>query len=401
MKYQSAGPCEGPGCSQIVPAAEVSNRQKYRCCSRRCQRRKKDELASRHLIGSCRFCGSPILGRRHEKRLFCSWEHKCLYHSERMLEPTGSFRPIIEEYLSTVDRYRPSSLAGVKTSLTQFFGFAHSQKGLTTLDQIRPSTISEFIKSEKSRGIESLNLIGRISTFFKYMIVEEKEVDRNPVISGIHKRQQVRRAPRPLSTDATERLTEFVFATGDPAFKLAFSLGLECGLRGGETCNVRLEDVDRSKNEILVRLPTKNMLERSVPYHDLVASCLDEWLPLRQARCGHNYLLHGPRLARWTIWSLDKRFKDKLAHMEGAPSRFTYHRLRHTWATRLLNNGMDLAVLKELGGWLHWTSLQFYIQVLPETIRRQYQAAYERIDEVKHEEPDQLLTLADYLQVEN
>lgn len=116
------------------------------------------------------------------------------------------------------------------------------------------------------------------------MIVEEEEVDRNPVANAIHKRQQVRRAPRPLSTDATEALTAFVFATNDPALKLAFSLGLECGLRGGETCNVRLEDVDRSKNEIIVRLPMKNMLERSVPFHNLVASCLDEWLPLRQAQ---------------------------------------------------------------------------------------------------------------------
>jgi hypothetical protein len=40
---------------------------------------------------------------------------------------------------------------------------------------------------------------------------------------------------------------------------------------------------------------------------------------------------------------------------------------------------MDLAVLKELGGWLHWSSLQFYVQILPETIRRQYQDAYERL----------------------
>lgn len=400
MKYQPAGPCEGPGCSRIVPAGTVSNLQRHRCCSRLCRRRRKDELASRHLIGTCKLCNSPIFGKRHQKRQFCSVDHKCLFDTERMLEPTGSFRPIIEEYLKTVDRYRSSSLGGVKTSLTQFFGFAHSEKGLTTLDQIRPSTVSEFIKNEKNRGIQSLNLIGRISTFFNYMIVEEKGIDRNPVVAGFHKRQQVRRAPRPLSTDATEALTAFVFATNDPSIKLAFTLGLECGLRGSETCNIRLEDVDRSKNEILVRLPTKNMVERSVPFHDLVDACLDEWLPQRNAGCGHNHLLHGPRLARWTIHVLDKRFKDLLTHMEGAPLRFTYHRLRHTWATRLLNNGMDLAVLKELGGWLHWSSLQCYVQVLPETIRKQYQDAYERLSEPKQEDPDQMLALEDYLQME-
>jgi hypothetical protein len=46
-----------------------------------------------------------------------------------------------------------------------------------------------------------------------------------------------------------------------------------------------------------------------------------------------------------------------------------------------MNNGMELAALKELGGWEKWNSMQCYIYVLPQTIRRQYEESYTRLQE--------------------
>lgn len=57
---------------------------------------------------------------------------------------------------------------------------------------------------------------------------------------------------------------------------------------------------------------------------------------------------------------LDAKFKGALRNLPGPAATFNFHRLRHTWATRLMNNGMDLAVLKELGGWESWSSMQCY-----------------------------------------
>jgi len=47
----------------------------------------------------------------------------------------------------------------------------------------------------------------------------------------------------------------------------------------------------------------------------------------------------------------------------------------------LLNCGMNMPFLQKLGGWKHLGSMQKYLRILPETIRREYQAAYKKMQE--------------------
>ena len=63
-----------------------------------------------------------------------------------------------------------------------------------------------------------------------------------------------------------------------------------------------------------------------------------------------------------------------------------------------MNNGMELAVLKELGGWLSWDAMKGYIKVLDVTVRRRYEAAYRKLQEEQNfveEGPLSLLDFAD------
>ena len=61
-----------------------------------------------------------------------------------------------------------------------------------------------------------------------------------------------------------------------------------------------------------------------------------------------------------------------------------------------MNNGMELAVLKELGGWESWNSMQRYIQVLEGTVRAQYESAYARLQERRESDEDEVISLLDF-----
>lgn len=179
------------------------------------------------------------------------------------------------------------------------------------------------------------------------------------------------------------------------AARCSFAIGEECGPRVGEVANIRLSDIDTCAQTIFVRLPTKNKRTRTVRYHDKVKKYLGLWLAKRDPRCTHDHLLHNNVASAFDQNQLDVWFKTLLSKELEPMSSFKFHRLRHTWATRLLNSGIDLAVLRELGGWADLNSLQRYVKILPDTIRREYEAAYAKMQQ--QESPDnETLSLMDF-----
>jgi len=61
-----------------------------------------------------------------------------------------------------------------------------------------------------------------------------------------------------------------------------------------------------------------------------------------------------------------------------------------------MNNGMELAVLKVLGGWESWNSMQKYIRVLDVTVKRQYEESYRKLQEQLESEDSETISLLDF-----
>jgi integrase/recombinase XerD len=181
---------------------------------------------------------------------------------------------------------------------------------------------------------------------------------------------------------------------------VAFAIGNESGLRVGEVANIRLEDIDLDHQKIFVRLPTKNMKTRTVPFRDKVAKFVALWQAQRNPKCPHDHLIHGDRMGIYDTSDLSGRFRRFFSSHPEAARIFKFHRCRHTWATGLLNNGMNLAVLQKLGGWTNLNSLQRYIQILPETIRREYESACKKLAENPQPEPEESMSLIEFAALE-
>lgn len=391
------GICEGPGCLNIVPGGLVLKRQKHYFCSKHCSKRFD---AQRHVIGTCDHCGGPIRGNPSLSRnpRFCSREHTRRYFEEQLMGPTGPFRDRLNDYLNTHAsiHYRRGKRQA-QHHLSRFFRYVVHEEKITRLDDIRPSVVTRFIVHEKSRGITSLRAIGYLSRFFDWLIAEEHVDMSNPVRPRIHSPKSTPRQPRPYKDEEIKALWRHLEAEGDLSLLLAFAIGEECGLRIGEVANIRMSDVDTEHQKIHVRLPTKNQRTRDVPYHDNVAKLLAEWLKQRDENVVHDHLLHTKQFkTAYSQSRFDVRFRDVFSSKPDPAGSFRFHRLRHTWATRLMNNGLELAVLKELGGWVSWNGMQGYIRVLPETIRAQYEAAYVKLQEKRDSEAEETISLLDF-----
>ena len=407
MWFREAGDCEGPGCNETVPAGMVYGHQTRWFCSDRCRRRAKNlhrRTYKQIVIGACEHCGEPITAtseQRRKKPRYCSIEHFRLAQSKQIMEATGPLGETLLEYVRLKPNYADSTAPGVKTNLARAARFFYGTRGIDRWEDVMPDSISEFISAEKRRGVKSTNPIGQLSTYFRWLIDVKRIRMENPVIRGQHKQKSRRNDPRPLEAEDIELAWKLLVDNGDMALMLAFAIGEECGLRGGETCNIREQDVDTVHRTILVRLPTKSDVERKVPYHDKVAHYLALWKKQRNSECGHDHLLHGPRKAPFTIHSLDERLSRIFAGIRMTRGEFVYHRLRHTWATNLYDSGMDLAVLQKLGGWLCLATLQVYVQVRKEKIERQYQQAYERMQLRKEEPTDEIISMEQFLGMKN
>lgn len=404
-RLHEAGSCEGPGCQNTVPAGKLANHQFRLFCSDSCRRRAKNlrRKSNKKHVGTCEYCHGPILvsGDTQGKHRFCSPEHFRAAQYKKIMEATGPLGETLLEYVRLKPNYADSTAISVKANLARAARFFHGTLHIDRWEDVQPDSIGEFIRAEKERGVKSTNAVGQLSTYFRWLTGEKRIPMDNPVIRGIHKQESRRNDPRPLEAEDIALGWRILADNGDVALMLAFAIGEECGLRGGETCNIREEDVHTVHRTILVRLPTKNGVERTVPYHDKVAHYLELWKKQRNSECGHDHLLHGSRNAPFTIHALDERLSRIFAGVPMTRGEFVYHRLRHTWASNLYDSGMDLAVLQKLGGWLCLATLQVYVQVRKEKIERQYQEAYERMKLRQQEPAEEVITMEQFLMMED
>ncbi len=151
-----------------------------------------------------------------------------------------------------------------------------------------------------------------------------------------------------------------------------------CGLRISELCNLRTEDIDWNRQ--LVRVRGKGRKERLVPVGSTALAAIQQYwdhLPVRPAPDQPVFLPStrarkplGPRI-------FQVRLKKYLA-AAGLDPHLTPHKLRHSYATHLLDAGADLRSVQELLGHAHLATTQVYTHLTTERLKKAYDQAHPR-----------------------
>lgn len=142
-----------------------------------------------------------------------------------------------------------------------------------------------------------------------------------------------------------------------------------CGLRVSEATQLKTTDIDRARMQLRVR-NGKGDKERVLPLSDRLLKELEEyWRGQRMGKAGHDspWLFLGKK-AGWPISRLTgANIYDRAVRRSGVRRKGGIHVLRHSFATHLIESGVELPVVQRLLGHVSLMTTAFYLHV---TIRR-------------------------------
>jgi integrase/recombinase XerC len=151
-----------------------------------------------------------------------------------------------------------------------------------------------------------------------------------------------------------------------------------CGLRISELCGLRADDIDWG--EQIVRVRGKGKKERLVPIGEPALKAIENyWDVLAKPPTGANpvFLADTKKAGPLAPVQLSRRFKKYLL-LAGLDPNLTPHKLRHSYATHLLDAGADLRSVQELLGHAHLITTQVYTHVTTERLKKAYNEAHPR-----------------------
>lgn len=373
--------CAWFDCNNHVPEGFYLPQARELSCSAECYQKLKNHPD--WLV--CMHCSRTYRGRKQRKLNFCCKAHSYQYFVELRLARTGTFGKVFSEYLDLFANGRRRTMVTQRMALVLFGEFL-TEKGFTNLEDVTPQTISEFIAWGLKAGKNSVwAAVWPISSMMKWLLVTGKRKAANPVIPRFHSRPTSKRLPRPFSEEEMQLIDSLLKKRGTPQVKLAVAIAEESGLRIGELCNLRVQDIDLKRMALFVRLPNKTMKEAWVPFHEKTRERASEWLRERDLTISHDYLLyneHGRPYTRCTLHNaiaavLVKSLRGRKYNEDGLDSWST-HRLRHTMATRLVAAGADAATVMTVGRWDSFENMCAYARVDPAVAARGYNEAMHR-----------------------
>jgi integrase/recombinase XerC len=151
-----------------------------------------------------------------------------------------------------------------------------------------------------------------------------------------------------------------------------------CGLRISELCGLVAQDIDW--NERLLRVRGKGKKERLGPIGEPALEAIKNYWSLlpQQPKAESPVFLAGTK-KRTPIGPrhLQLRLKKYLA-VAGLDPHLTPHKLRHSYATHLLDAGANLRSVQELLGHAHLVTTQVYTHLTTERLKKAYDAAHPR-----------------------
>lgn len=238
--------------------------------------------------------------------------------------------------------------------------------------QLRFSALRTFYKFLIRSGIVSVSPIKNLSLpkqgrrLPKYLTLQQiKDLLAAPEkLSAANK--QKKGAGRPISVIACLRdvaVLETIYS---------------CGLRISELCGLRADDVDW--NEHIVRVRGKGKKERLVPIGEPALHAIQAyWNALKQPPAGELPVFFSETKKRAPLHpvQLSRRLKQYLV-IAGLDPTLTPHKLRHSYATHLLDAGADLRSVQELLGHAHLVTTQVYTHVTTERLKKAYDEAHPR-----------------------
>ena len=202
--------------------------------------------------------------------------------------------------------------------------------------------------------------LSAIKSFYNYLSVSTKQIKENPV-KDIEFPKIRRSLPKYLTLEESTALLKAVSGPNQKRDFAILMLFLNCGIRRSELVGLNLTDVYDDR----IRVVGKGNKERIVYMGSSCRKAIDEYLFERnKIVLSDNRALFGSRdKNRISVTAVHRLVKKHLLEAGMDSTQFSAHKLRHTAATLMLSNGVDLKTLQEVLGHENLNTTQIYTHV--------------------------------------
>jgi len=264
-----------------------------------------------------------------------------------------------EEFLKKIEielkisKYSDYTIRNYLRANSELLEFSKKSPDLMALDDVKAFIASTF--SEKSSSSEVLFLAA-----VKYAY---ENIFKRNITSGIKRPKKETKIPVVLSKKEVESLLN---ALSVPKSKLMISIIYACGFRVSELANLKINDIDFNEKTGYIR-KAKGKKDRvfNIPSH-LIKQLKEQ--AENQRKDNQEFLFTGPK-GRISIRNIEKIVR-KAAERAGLNKEVHPHTLRHSFATHLLEKGLDIRYIQELLGHSDLNTTQIYTHVSSEELKK-------------------------------
>lgn len=255
------------------------------------------------------------------------------------------------------------------------------------LSQLKRHDLQRALAKLHARGLSPRTLAVTLSAWrawFRYLSKSDVAISIT-VFTGIKAPRAMKRLPNALSEEEAVRLVTLPVeehatksAWAEARDQAMFEVLYGCGIRIGELVGVDLADVDIANREM--RVFGKGRKERVVPLGGPALTSMQSWIEQRAtgiAAIDINATFLGARGERISAPVVRKALKAR-ALQRGITSNVYPHRLRHSFASHLLQASGDLRAVQELMGHSSIASTQVYTHLDFQHLAKVYDQAHPR-----------------------
>ena len=303
-----------------------------------------------------------------------------------------SFSNWLEKFLFDLDKeknYSPATQEGYASDLREFGEF------LADYFKVKDASLVEVLKIDRKvirgwlnqlyQGLNPSSIerhLASARSFFQYL-VKQGVVGNNPA-RLVRSPKKDKKIPKVMNPDEVFALLELPDSKSREGIRdrAIFELFYASGMRVSELTGLNIEDLDLDQR--LVRVFGKGSKERIVPINENAVERLKKWLELRKffkktvldKDAEQSLFLNkrGTRISKQSIELMLKKYLKKGNMLRPA----TPHTLRHSFATHLLDSGMDIRSIQELLGHASLSTTQKYTQAGLKEIMEAYDDAHPR-----------------------
>lgn len=269
-----------------------------------------------------------------------------------------------------------NTITSYRTDISQFLEWLEKQK--QALSAIAQLTIREY-KYYLNAQYKSTTVSRKLTALKGFVDYLTDEGILSISLSIIDRTKKEEKLPRVLSLEEIERMLAVIPRNNLQGLRdyAIIEIMYATGLRVSELTELGVSAY--YAQEQFIRVVGKGSKERLIPFGHKAKKAVNDYLAARfEAGCGSDDILflsnRRKAMTRQAVWKLIKKY----AQMAEIPFEVTPHTLRHTFATHLLNNGVDLRAIQEMLGHSDIATTQIYVHIAYKDIEKQYHLAHPR-----------------------